>query len=204
MNNSIYGKYEEALKYVLEKAQSLLEDYDRAFFENENEHIFEHVSVRLKSDESMREKCRRKGIPENEESALSVLKDAIGLRIVCSFIDDVYKIVEWFKTLPEVHIVTEKDYISHSKPNGYRSYHMIFTMDAPFEDITGSNPGSFFVEVQLRTIAMDSWASLEHKLKYKKSIENQKLIESELKRCADELAACDVSMQTIRELIRKG
>ena len=74
-------------------------------------------------------------------------------------------------------------------------------MEVPYEDVTGANPGYFFAEIQLRTIAMDSWASLEHQMKYKHTIKNPEMIVRELKRCADELAACDVSMQTIRNLI---
>ena len=81
---------------------------------------------------------------------------------------------------------------------------MIVAYTVPWADIDGQVPGRYFIEIQLRTIAMDSWASLEHQLKYKKNIRNQKLIVSELKRCADELAGCDMSMQTIRNLIRSA
>ena len=105
------------------------------------------------------------------------------------------------KTLPNLKIIKEKDYIKNVKPNGYRSYHLIVEITAPYEDILGNNPGKFFAEIQVRTIAMDSWASLEHQMKYKHDIKNPELIVKELKRCADELAACDVSMQTIRNLI---
>ena len=80
---------------------------------------------------------------------------------------------------------------------------MIIDVEAPFEDVKGHTPGHFFVEIQLRTIAMDSWASLEHQMKYKKDIRNPEMITRELKRCADELASCDLSMQTIRNLIRQ-
>ena len=100
-----------------------------------------------------------------------------------------------------ITIKEEKDYIKNVKPNGYRSYHLIVEITAPYEDILGNNPGKFFAEIQVRTIAMDSWASLEHQMKYKHDIKNPELIVKELKRCADELAACDVSMQTIRNLI---
>ena len=99
------------------------------------------------------------------------------------------------------YYVKYKDYIKNVKPNGYRSYHLIVEITAPYEDILGNNPGKFFAEIQVRTIAMDSWASLEHQMKYKHDIKNPELIVKELKRCADELAACDVSMQTIRNLI---
>ena len=80
---------------------------------------------------------------------------------------------------------------------------MILDIEAPYVDARGRNPGHFFLEIQLRTIAMDSWAALEHEMKYKHQIENAELISRELKRCADELASCDLSMQTIRNLIRK-
>ena len=81
---------------------------------------------------------------------------------------------------------------------------MIVEIQEPITDISGNKPGTFYAEIQLRTIAMDSWASLEHQLKYKKNIKNQDLIVAELKRCADEMTSCDVSMQTIRDLIRDG
>lgn len=137
-------------------------------------------------------------------SALRELNDAIGIRIVCRFIDDIYTNLEAIRSFPFCRIIKEKDYISHVKPNGYRSYHIIIEVTAPFEDIDGKNPGRFFAELQLRTIAMDSWASLEHEVKYKQDIEDPALIIEELKRCADELAACDLSMQTISHLIRKN
>ena len=110
-------------------------------------------------------------------------------------------VIDYLKSLPNLKIIKEKDYIKNVKPNGYRSYHLIVEITAPYEDILGNNPGKFFAEIQVRTIAMDSWASLEHQMKYKHDIKNPELIVKELKRCADELAACDVSMQTIRNLI---
>ena len=117
------------------------------------------------------------------------------------FLDDIYRAIDFLKSLDGVRVVEEKDYIRHVKPNGYRSYHVILELEEPYEDVTGANPGHFYAEVQLRTIAMDSWASLEHQMKYKHDIKNPELIVRELKRCADELASCDVSMQTIRNLI---
>ena len=132
------------------------------------------------------------------------MQDAIGLRVICAFRGDIFGILEHIRKLPMVRVIKEKDYIRHAKENGYRSYHLILGVKTEFEDVAGNCPGEYFVEVQLRTIAMDSWASLEHKMHYKKDIKNQELIESELKRCADELAACDVSMETIRDLIRQS
>ena len=122
---------------------------------------------------------------------------------MCDFIDDIYKNVEKIRAFTGCRIVTEKDYISNAKSNGYRSYHIIAEFIEPWEDADGNMPGKWYVEIQLRTIAMDTWAALEHEMKYKTEVKNQHLIESELKRCADELASCDLSLQTIRKLIRE-
>ena len=198
---SIYGEYRDNLEKILENIVGRIRDYTDETYEQTGTKLHEHLIARVKSDESMREKCRRRGLPETPYSALHELTDSIGIRIICSFIDDVYENVRRIKAFPNLSVVLEKDYIRHAKPNGYRSYHMIIKVEAPFEDVSGNTPGEYFVELQLRTIAMDSWASLEHKMKYKKNIPNSDIIVAELKRCADELAACDVSMQTIRDLI---
>ena len=190
----IYGKYRAGLTSVMEHTAAQIESF------NEEERIFEHVLYRLKSDESMAEKLARKGFPVTADAAVTEVRDAVGFRIVCRFIDDIYENIEKIRRLPGVTIVTEKDYVKNVKPNGYRSYHMILDAEAPGDTARGH----YFVEVQIRTIAMDSWAALEHEMKYKHKVENAELIGRELKRCADELASCDVSMQTIRNLIRKG
>ena len=93
----------------------------------------------------------------------------------------IYKNIDYLKSLPNLKIIKEKDYIKNVKPNGYRSYHLIVEITAPYEDILGNNPGKFFAEIQVRTIAMDSWASLEHQMKYKHDIKNPELIVKELK-----------------------
>ena len=93
--------------------------------------------------------------------------------------------------------------ITKAKPNGYRSYHLILDVNENYQDVDGQNPGHFYVEIQLRTIAMDSWASLEHEIKYKHQIKNPERIGKELKRCADQLASCDIQMETIRQLIQE-
>ena len=152
----------------------------------------------------MVEKCQRKHYPVTTESALRRCHDAVGVRLVCNFISDISRCRAEFARAPWCTIVKEKDYITNAKPNGYRSYHLILDVQEPFADVTGQQPGHFFVEVQLRTIAMDSWASLEHELKYKHDIKDPERIGRELKRCADQLASCDVQMQTIRQLIQEG
>ena len=199
---SIYGNCAQILPKVLERFCTELESMDRRVKSETGEGIYEHLIARVKSEESMREKCTRKGLPQTKSCALRDITDAVGVRVITRFRDDIFKIVEYIRAIPDVEVVSEKDYIRNAKPNGYRSYHMILLYTVPWEDTDGSVPGHYYVEVQLRTIAMDTWASLEHQLKYKKDIGNQKLIVSELKRCADELAGCDLSMQTIRGLIR--
>ncbi len=204
MSDSIYGEYRETMEYVMQNMEARLSTINNRVFRETGEHLYEHFSCRIKSEESMREKCRRKNLPETPHSALVELKDGIGVRVICSFVDDIYKLVDEIKAFGDCEVIREKDYIRHAKENGYRSYHMILSMEVPFPDVEGRRPGIYLVEVQIRTIAMDTWASLEHRMKYKKNIPSQQLLVAELKRCADELASCDISMQTIRELIRAG
>lgn len=200
----IYGKYGAYLPKILEDlSQRIQEDNDRVKQET-GQKLFEHFNARIKQAASMEEKCQRKNLPRVPESALKEIRDAIGIRIVCGFIEDIYQTIEVIRQLEDCEIVLEKDYIRAAKPNGYRSYHLILEVETPYEDCHGQNPGRYFVEIQLRTIAMDSWASLEHQMKYKHEIKDSKRIVRELKRCADELASCDVTMQTIRNLIRES
>lgn len=201
---TIYGPYKAQMEAVISNLVSRFEAIDNVYYENNDEHVFEHISYRIKSDESMREKCRSRDLPETAHSALKVLTDAIGIRIITSFVDDIYGIIDKIREFPDCSIITEKDYIKKAKSNGYRSYHLILNIRTDTADVDGNIPGEYFVEIQLRTIAMDTWASLEHKMKYKKDIPNQELISSELKRVADELASCDMSMQTIRAMLRKS
>lgn len=201
---SIYSGQQANLEQVKGQVLDLLAKHNQEEKEKNGHSIYEHILARVKSEESAREKCHRKGLPETAASVLLDMHDAIGIRVVCRFIDDVFRNVEYIRNTPEFRVVEEKDYIRDAKPNGYRSYHMILQVTAPCEDILGRKPGLFYVEIQLRTLAMDSWASLEHELKYKKSIRNPEIITAELKRCADELNSCDLSMQTIRELIRSA
>jgi putative GTP pyrophosphokinase len=190
---SIYGDYrlrlEEVRRHLVAQVQRARE---KMLLEKGMDPV-EHCLSRIKSEESMREKCRRKGLPETTESALEKINDAVGVRVVCSFLSDVYVIRDYLASVPDIEVLEEKDYIRHAKPNGYRSYHMILLVG-----------GSIRAEIQLRTISQDTWAALEHQLKYKKQAgPSDKLIVEELKRCADELASTDVSMQTIRDLIQE-
>lgn len=202
MEESIYGTYKESMEKIMQILVEELEKKNNLIFQETGEKGYEHITARLKSDQSMRKKLLARKLPIDTYHALRSLRDSIGLRIICSFRDDVYKMVDELKQMPEVEVIEEKDYIKKAKENGYRSYHMILVMTVPYEDVDGNLPGKYYVEIQLRTIAMDTWAELEHKIRYKKDVANREVIASELKRCADELASCDLSMQTIRDLIR--
>lgn len=157
----------------------------------------EHCKGRIKSEDSMKEKLARKGLPITLDAALNEVHDAVGIRIVCQFVDDVYRMVDILKRQEDFILVKEKDFIKNPKPNGYRSYHMIIKLPVHLPDCTRE----LFAEIQLRTIAMDCWAALEHELKYKHTIPNQELLQKELKRCSDEMASTDLTMQTIRQVI---
>lgn len=199
---SIYNGYEKKLHEIAIRVTERIRDYGSTFSDKTGKKLFEHLSWRIKTEESMRSKCVEDGLPLTAHSALKEIHDAIGIRIVCLFLNDIHNNIEELRKLPGCTVIEEKDYIGAAKPNGYRSYHLILSVEDDEPDIDGNTPGTYFVEIQLRTIAMDTWAALEHEMRYKKDIRHPELISAELKRCADELAACDVSMQTIRDLIR--
>lgn len=162
-----------------------------------HEDPIEHCKARIKSAESMKEKLKRKNLPVTVESALREIHDAAGIRVICSFLDDIYWIANMLRNQKDIKVIKEKDFIRNPKPNGYRSYHMILQVPIHLED----RIEKVYCEVQIRTIAMDCWASLEHQLKYKKNIPDEKMIIEELKRCSDEIASTDLNLQTIRDMI---
>ena len=199
---NLYGDYYPVMNDVMNRLVHLIQENSRCHEAAHGIKLFEHLNCRIKSEQSMREKLLRQGLEATTHHALRAVTDSIGLRVICLFIDDVYENVALLRSLPACSVVKEKDYIRNAKPNGYRSYHMILDVATDAEDVDGHCPGHYYVEVQLRTIAMDTWAALEHELKYKKDVADPELIAQELRRCANELAACDVSMQTIRKTIR--
>ena len=200
---NIYGDFEPTLHEILDNLMTRINDLNTDYQNQYHESLFEHLNGRIKSPDSMKQKCQKKNLPLTPYSALRENRDSIGIRIVCNFIDDIYTCIDLLEQMSDIQVIKKKDYITNAKANGYRSYHLILakTVDGP--DVDGNRPGLFYVEVQLRTIAIDTWASLEHEMKYKHNIKNPELIGKELKRVADELASCDVSMQTIRQLIRE-
>ena len=159
----------------------------------------EYITSRIKSEKSMKDKLKRKNLDVTLYNALNKVYDAAGIRIICPYIDDVYKVADMLKRYSDLRVVKEKDYIKNPKENGYRSYHIIFELSL---DLAGTIK-KVYVEVQIRTIAMDFWSSLEHKMKYKKNIKNPEIIAEELRECANQIATTDINMQSIRNMINE-
>lgn len=159
------------------------------------------IKTRLKSPESIREKLIRKNLPLTLEAIETSLYDIAGIRVICSFIDDIYMLADCLTNQDDIRLIETKDYIKNPKPNGYRSLHLI--VEIP---IFLQNEKRFMkVEVQLRTIAMEFWANLEHRIRYKKDIDPQlyEKTANELLQCAETSAALDVKMQEIRDMMEQ-
>ena len=158
----------------------------------------ERIKSRVKKPKSIVEKLQRRGFEISLESMEKNLDDVAGIRIICSFLDDIYEVADMLIRQDDVKVIAVKDYIQNPKPNGYRSYHMIIEIPVFFSD----SKKPIRVEVQIRTIAMDFWASLDHQLKYKKSfIDDNGEISEELKQCAEVIAGTDMKMLEIRKKI---
>ncbi len=159
----------------------------------------ETIKSRLKSPESIIEKLIRKELPQSISSIEENLYDVAGVRVICSFLDDIYMLADCLLKQDDVRLIEAKDYIHQPKPNGYRSLHLIIEVPIFLQN----EKRMMKVEVQLRTIAMDSWANLEHKLRYKKHLSEEvtQMTEQELNECAVLSAKLDQKMQHIRDVI---
>ncbi len=185
ISEDFYEHYLSELSY----AKNIVEQV----FTEEFKEKAEHFKVRIKSKDSTTEKLKRLNLAVSPESAMTNLTDIVGVRIVCRFLSDVYELASLIEDDKNFTHVKSKDYIRNPKENGYRSYHIILMLETENSEIP--------IEIQLRTISQDSWASLEHKMKYKKEVKNQRLIKFELKRLSDEMASSDISMQTLKDII---
>jgi len=155
------------------------------------------IHTRLKSGASIRDKLRRRGLPNTVGAIEEYLEDIAGIRVVCAFRDDVYYLERALLEQDDITLIRRKDYIRLPKDNGYRSLHLIVAVPIFLSD----QKRPMKVEVQLRTIAMDSWAALEHQLRYKKEVGGSRLVEDELLRCAELSHELDSRMDRLRELL---
>ena len=186
-------RYSCAIKEVRTKFDVLNSEFNVRYQRNP----ITSINSRLKSSTSIMEKLSRKGLSFTVENVEENLFDVAGIRVVCSYVDDIYVLAEALAQQDDITVIRRKDYIRNPKPNGYRSYHMIVSVPVFFSDQTRE----MAVEVQIRTIAMDFWASLEHQLKYKQDVPNQREIVEQLTDCAERIAAVDEQMRQVRAKI---
>ncbi len=181
--------YRAAIKEVRTKIEILSED----FAVRHDYNPIHHMERRLKIPASIEEKLQRLGKEVSIEAARDNIFDIAGIRVVCNFVDDVYAVAEMLINQRDVTLITKKDYIENPKENGYRSLHLVVSV--PVYLMSGMQEVP--VEIQIRTVAMDFWASLEHNLRYKKTKNIPKNIDIELKACAEVSAKLDARMQKI-------
>ncbi len=194
--NKLMMEYQAAIMEVETRLKVLNTEFSQEY----NRNPFESIKSRLKSPASIYEKLERKGYPITVESIREHLTDVAGLRVICSFPDDIYRLAKLFTRQDDIILVREKDYIRNPKPNGYRSLHHIVSVPI----FLSKQKKYMKVEVQFRTIAMDFWASVEHKLKYKKNVDHAEEIVGQLKACADSIEMLDHQMQKIRDRIDRS
>ena len=187
--------YNAALKQINTKLEILNDEFQHVHQYNP----IEHIKSRIKTSESIVKKLRRHGYESTIENMVKYVNDIAGIRVICSFTSDIYRIAEMIRLQNDIHVIAVKDYIRLPKASGYKSYHMLVTVPVFLSDRTVDVK----VEIQIRTVAMDFWASLEHKMRYKKNIpENHvKYLQDELYDCARQSAELDNRMQNIRNLI---
>ncbi len=186
-------QYECALQEVETKLNVLNAEMSLEYDRNP----FEAIKTRIKQPISIIEKLQRIGQDATVENIEAYLSDVAGIRVICSFPEDIYMIAAFLESQDDIKVLKRKDYIKNPKPNGYRSLHLI--IEIPI--FLTQEKKYMKVEVQFRTIAMDFWASVEHKLKYKKDVKNPQKIAEQLKHCADTIADVDFRMQSIRHEI---
>ena len=182
---------------ALMEVETKLNVLNAEFTMKNNRNPFESIKSRIKMPRSILEKLQRKGYEISVKGIEENLADVAGIRVICSFPDDIYATAKMLTDQDDIRVLEVKDYIINPKPNGYRSLHLI--LEVPI--FLSNEKKNMKVEVQFRTIAMDFWASLEHKLKYKKNIENAEEISKELQRCAEASSQLDLRMQALRDRI---
>ena len=196
--DKLMSYYQCAIMEVETKFKVLNEQYSLEYDRNP----IEDIKSRVKSMDSLIKKIRRKDIPITIPSIEENIHDIAGVRIICSFPDDIYMLADCFLSQDDITLLEKKDYIKNPKPGGYRSLHLIISVPIFLQE----GKRNVTVEVQLRTIAMDFWASLEHKLRYKKNIpaDKAKYLEDEMLACAKISVDLDMRMQHVRNVIAEN
>ena len=190
---SVMFLYDSALKEINTKIEILNNEFVHIY----NYNPIEHIKSRLKTPDSIVKKLKRYGFEVTIDNMVEKLSDIAGIRIICSFTSDIYQIAEMITKQSDVTVLYVKDYIKNPKPNGYKSYHMVVTIPIYLTD----GPVDTKVEIQIRTIAMDFWASLEHKIYYKFEGNAPAYLQQELKACADVVNMLDEKMISLNQAI---
>ena len=190
--------YQCAVMEIETKFRVLNQEYSLEYDKNP----IEGIKTRIKSYDSIVRKIRRKNIPMSLTAIEENIKDIAGVRVICSFPEDIYELADSFLRQDDIVLIEKKDYIENPKPSGYRSLHLIVQVPIFLQ----KNKKMVNVEVQFRTIAMDFWASLEHKIRYKKNIPEDKALylQNEMLECAEISADLDRRMQNVRDVISKN
>lgn len=185
--------YNAALKQVQTKMEILNDEFQRVHRYNP----IEHIKARIKSSESIVKKLKRYGYESTIENMITYVNDIAGIRIICSFTSDIYRIADMVANQKDIKVLSIKDYITYPKASGYKSYHMILSVPVYLSDRIEETK----VEMQIRTVAMDFWASLEHKMHYKFEGDAPQHIKDELVECAHMVSDLDARILSLNEEI---
>ena len=186
--------YNSALKEIGTKLEILNDEFQHVHRYNP----IEHIKSRIKSSESIVKKLKKNGYESTIENMVEYVNDIAGIRVICSFTSDIYRIAEMISNQNDIKVIAIKDYIKAPKPSGYKSYHMLVTVPIYLSDrIVPAK-----VEIQIRTVAMDFWASLEHKINYKFEGKVPQHIKDELVECANMISDVDARMLKLNEEIQ--
>ena len=186
--------YQSALKEVGTKLEILNDEFHHVHKYNP----IEHIKTRVKSPESIVKKLRRYGYEISIENMVKYVNDIAGIRVICSFTSDIYRLAGMIGNQSDLKVLSIKDYIKNPKESGYKSYHMLVSVPIYLSDSVVDTK----VEIQIRTIAMDFWASLEHKIYYTFEGHAPEYISNDLRECADMIAALDEKMLSLNEAIQ--
>lgn len=193
--NSVMFLYDSALKEIRTKIEILNGEFVHIYGHTP----IEHIKSRLKTPESIVKKLKADGLEVTIDNMVEKLSDIAGIRIICSFTQDIYQIADMIARQEDVNVLYVKDYIKQPKPNGYKSYHMVVTLPI----YLAHGPVETKVEIQIRTVAMDFWASLEHKIYYKFEGNAPDFLQAELKACADMVDVLDAKMFSLNQTIQE-
>lgn len=183
----------------IREIKTKLEILDQEFSTRYEYNPIHHIESRLKSPRSILEKLGKKNLPVSLDTIRTSLHDIAGVRVICNYIDDVYRVADLLTGQHDIQQITRHDYIENPKENGYRSLHLV--VEVPV--FLAEGPVNVKVEIQIRTIAMDFWASLEHKLRYKTDVEVSEELRRRLQICAEAISEVDVEMQDIHQALRQ-